>query len=129
MYSSKFFRKDEVAGKIVVETSGKALGKTKDIAFGLDGTVAMIMLTNDNSEELITMDRVLGVGDYIVVKKAAPERNPSPAPVEGAASVPPAYAIPAPPPVPAAPIASICRNCGSSLRLGAKFCTKCGTPA
>jgi len=49
------------------------------------------------------MDRVLGVGDYIVVKKAAPERNPSPAPVEGAASVPPAYAIPAPPPVPALP--------------------------
>lgn len=129
MSSSKFFRKDEVAGKIVVETSGKALGKTKDIAFGLDGTVAMIMLTNDNSEELITMDRVLGVGDYIVVKKAVPERNPSAPPVEGAASVSPAYAIPAPSPVPAAPTAPVCRNCGSSLRLGAKFCTKCGTPA
>ncbi len=128
MSSSKFFRKDEVAGKTVVETSGKALGKTKDIAFGLDGTVAMIMETNDNTEELITMDRVLGVGDYIVIKKAVPERSPSPAPVEGAASVPIAYAIPAPSAVPVAPAMSVCRNCGSSLRLGAKFCTKCGTP-
>ena len=63
------FRKDEVDGKIVVEASGKAFGKAKDIAFGLDGTVALIVVGNDNSEVQITMDRVMGVSGLHSDKK------------------------------------------------------------
>ena len=109
------FRKEEVDGKIVVEASGKALGKAKDIAFGLDGTVALIVLTNDNAEVQVTMDRVMGVGDYIVIRSDRPQQWVAP----------PSPPVTAPPP---APMVSVCRNCGAPLKPGAKFCTKCGTP-
>lgn len=138
------FRKDEVAGKIVVEASGKSLGKAKDIAFGLDGSVALIVAGDDNSEVQISMDRVAGVADYIVVRREqaqqAPKKPPAPAPTPAAAPAPapaPATAIPPPPaartvpvtPAPAMQPASLtCKSCGAPLRAGAKFCTKCGTP-
>lgn len=128
----KLFRKEEVDGKVVVEVSGKAFGKAKDVAFGLDGTVALIVLTNDNSEAQITMDRVMGVGDYIVIRRDAPQPKPAPAPVKRPAAAPavvPVMAAPSPvPPAPAVAMANVCRSCGASLRPGAKFCTKCGTP-
>jgi sporulation protein YlmC with PRC-barrel domain len=128
------FRKDEVDGKIVIEASGKALGKAKDIAFGLDGSVALIVMGNDNSEIQITMDRITGVADYIVVRRDRPEpkadvpQKRAPAPMAAAAPAPvqPRVnpAIPAAIPIAAAPV---CKNCGAPLRVGAKFCTKCGT--
>jgi sporulation protein YlmC with PRC-barrel domain len=122
------FRKDEVDGKIVVEANGKAFGKAKDIAFGLDGTVALIVLTNDNSEVQVAMDRVMGVGDYIVIRRDSPQPKvapPQPAkkPVVAPAPVP----VMASPP-PAAMAGGACRSCGAPLKPGAKFCTKCGTP-
>ncbi len=133
MSAPKLFRKEEVDGKIVVEVSGKAFGKAKDVAFGLDGTVVLIVLANDNSEAQVTMDRVMGVGDYIVITREAPQPKPSAALVNKPVAAPaPAPAVMAPPPVvpvPAVAGASFCRSCGNTLRPGAKFCTKCGTPA
>lgn len=131
MSSSKLFRKDEVDGKTVVEASGNTFGKAKDIAFGLDGTVALIVLDKNNNEVQVTMDRVLGVGDYVIIKKEKPEPRPTPSPAPQPAVVPPP-ASPAPNPVipPAPPVATlgmVCRSCGAALKPGAKFCTKCGT--
>jgi sporulation protein YlmC with PRC-barrel domain len=131
------FRKEEVDGKIVVEASGKSLGKAKDIAFGLDGSVALIVAGNDNAEIQITMDRITGVADYIVVRRnqpepkvEAPQRKAVPAPAAAPAPVP-VRVNPAVPPAPVmAPMAAanVCKGCGAPLRAGAKFCTKCGTP-
>ncbi len=144
------FRKDEVAGKIVVEASGKSLGKAKDIAFSLDGTVVLIVSGNDNSEVEIPMDRIAGVAEYIVVRRpqqtepgaSGPKKPAAAAPVPAPAAAPPATAIPVPPqpranpaippaasPVPVAVTSAVCKNCGAPLRAGAKFCTKCGAPA
>lgn len=125
MSSSKMFRKDEVEGKVVIEASGRSLGKAKDVAFGLDGTVALIVLANDSSELQISLDRVTGVDEYIVVrsdKTQARQMPVAPAPVMA----------PAPPPTPAPQVAAAakqCRSCGAPMKPGAKFCTKCGTPA
>jgi len=105
------FRKEEIEGKVVVEASGKALGSAKDIAFGLDGSVALIVVGGDNAEIQISTDRVEGVADYIVVRREQKgETNPN-------------AAIP----VQAPTAAAACRKCGAPLRAGAKFCTKCGT--
>jgi sporulation protein YlmC with PRC-barrel domain len=126
------YRKEELDGKIVIEASGKALGKAKDIAFGLDGSIALIVAGNDNSEIQITMDRIAGVADYIVVRRldAAPKKPQAaatvaaPAPAQARVVRPTAAVAPAP--VVAA--AMVCKNCGAPLKAGAKFCTKCGTP-
>jgi sporulation protein YlmC with PRC-barrel domain len=140
------FRKDEVAGKVVVEASGKSLGKAKDIAFSLDGTVVLIVSANDNSEVEIPMDRIAGVAEYIVVRRPQQNEPGGPAPKKAAAPAPaanPPMAAMSPPPAPrpnpaippaAAPVpvavsSSVCKNCGAPLRAGAKFCTKCGAPA
>ena len=132
------FRKSEVEGKVVVEASGKALGTAKDIAFGLDGSAVLIVQGKDNSEIEITMDRVAGVGDYVVVRRegAAPPKKPAAVPAPAAQPVPTPAATPNPmiPPARAAaiPVGSgmpnTCKSCGAQLRPGAKFCTKCGTP-
>lgn len=126
------FRKDELAGKIVVESSGRSLGKAKDIAFGLDGSVALIVAADDGSEIQIGMDRIAGVAEYIVVRReqtGAPAAAPSSAPASPIPPPRPGSAIPLPAaPAQAAVGPSVCRNCGAQLRAGAKFCTKCGTP-
>lgn len=134
MSSAKLFRKDEVDGKTVVETTGNTFGNAKDVAFGLDGTVALIVLDKDNNEVQVTMDRVLGVGDYIVIRKekleSKPPTPPAPQPV-----VTPPPAPPVPPAAPATPMAPpptvmapmVCKSCGAALKPGARFCTKCGT--
>ena len=126
------FRKDEVAGKIVVEASGKALGKASDVAFGLDGTVALIVVGNDNSEIQITMDRIAGVADYIVVRRDKAENKAvaSPPKMHAAPAIPPPPPVSQPMAIPVAPVATapFCRGCGAPLKEGAKFCTKCGTP-
>ena len=154
----KLFRKDEVEGKVVVETSGKSIGKATDIAFSLEGTTALIVKGYDGAEIQVTMDRVTGVGDFIVVrrekgdpipvKKPVPPFPASPAivtptsppkvsiPVTSSPTVPMASnpftstttTTPPPEPVPASPAATtICKNCGGTLRAGARFCTKCGS--
>lgn len=125
MSAPKMFRKDEVAGKIVIEGSGKSLGKAKDIAFALDGSVALIVEGDDNQEIQVAMDRITGVADYIVVRRDRPAA-PATAQPPPTGGVNPAI----PPPPMAAPGASTvaCKACGAPLRAGAKFCTKCGTP-
>lgn len=137
MSAPKMFRKDELAGKTVIESSGKSLGKAKDVAFGLDGSIALIVAANDGSETQIGMDRVAGVAEYIVVMR---EQDVGPSTVRKAQSAGPA-SIPSPqnppqsgsnPGIPA-PVSvtagsAVCRNCGAPLRAGAKFCTRCGTP-
>jgi sporulation protein YlmC with PRC-barrel domain len=117
------FRKDDVDGKIVIEVTGNAIGKAKDVAFGLDGTVALIVLASDNSEIQVTMDKVLGVGEYIVIRGDRPE--PKVAPPAGRPVVP---VTPAPVTA-ASPAGGACRSCGVVMKPGARFCTKCGTPA
>lgn len=129
MSSSKLFRKDEVDGKIVIEASGRALGKAKDVAFGLDGTVALIVLSDDSSEVQIPLDRVTGVAEYIVVKSDRPQARAMAAPASALAPPPPVPAAPQAAPPPAAMAGNHCRACGAALKPGAKFCTKCGTPA
>jgi len=124
--SPKLFRKDEVQGKIVIDSSGRALGKAKDVAFGLDGTVALIVLTDENSEVQISLDRITGVDEYIVVRGATP-----PATLAMTATMP-ARATPIsaqPPPAPVMVAANHCKNCGAIMKPGAKFCTKCGAPS
>jgi len=125
MPTGKLFRKEEVEGKVVIDSSGRSFGKAKDVAFGLDGMVALIVLKNDNSEVEVPLDHVTGVADYILIREGSePRPAPPSAAAPGAIPPPPAYQ-----PAPPAAVGSFCKGCGAPLKPGAKFCTKCGTPA
>ena len=141
MSSNRFFRNGELQGKTVIETSGNRLGKAKEIAFSLDGSSMLYVTKDDGTETEVASSRLIAIGEFIVVKSDAPQAPPmatfpaisqvpsapvspqTPAPAPIAPSPPPAsFMSPAP-----APVAMACRNCGSPLKPGAKFCTKCGT--
>jgi sporulation protein YlmC with PRC-barrel domain len=101
--SSKPFRKEEIAGKTVIDSSGRNTGKVKDLTFTLDGKITLIVEKTDGSEEQIPLSRVLGVSDNVVVREQV---------------------------VPSVPVASpgmvICRSCGRESPIGTLWCPSCG---
>lgn len=132
----KFLKKEEINDKIVIETTGRKVGKAKEIAFALDGSAALFVTSDSGSDVQIPMARIMGVGEYIVVRTAdqvqrpaqAPAQRPAARPAMAAPQARPAVQAPVPPPpMAAAPAAMACRNCGAPLKPGAKFCTRCGT--
>jgi sporulation protein YlmC with PRC-barrel domain len=67
MSGPRFFRKDEVEGKSVIFSSGRIAGKVKDVVFGLDGTIVLVVENENDSEARVPMSMVMGVADYVVV--------------------------------------------------------------
>ncbi len=107
--SSRLFRKEEVEGKTVVYSSGWVAGKVKDVVFGLDGTLILVVQREDGKELRIPMNAVLGVADFVVA------RDQTAAPVSGGA----------PPSIEPGAI-TVCKFCGASIPPGTVYCTVCG---
>jgi sporulation protein YlmC with PRC-barrel domain len=103
--SSRLFRKEEVEGKTVVYSSGWVAGKVKDVVFGLDGTLILVVHKEDGKELRIPMSGVLGVADYVVAKDQT-----------GAVSASSAESG----------IAAACKFCGTAIPPGIVYCPSCG---
>ncbi len=67
--SSRSFRKEEVEGKTVIDSSGKVTGKVKDIVFSLDGNVTLIVEKSDGVETQLPLSRVMGISEFVVTKE------------------------------------------------------------
>jgi len=107
----RFIKREEVAGKLVVDQEARVLGKVTDLAVTYDGK-AVITVGRETEEgvkeEVIPMDRVAAIGDVILLKgEATPTVQPTPAPTPTRIR--------------------ICPNCGAENKPTAKFCIKCGT--
>lgn len=102
--SSKPFRKEEVQGKTVIETSGKVGGKVKDLTFSLDGTITLIVAKEDGTEVQVPLKQVIGISDHVVVRSDAPAIAPA-ARFSGAGG---------------------CKYCGAELPAGTTWCPACG---
>jgi sporulation protein YlmC with PRC-barrel domain len=103
--SSKSFRKEEVEGKTVIETSGKVGGKVKDLTFSLDGTITLIVAKEDGTEVKIPLKQVVGISDHVVVRSES-------APMQGSGA--------------AASSSRVCKYCGAELPAGTTWCPACG---
>jgi sporulation protein YlmC with PRC-barrel domain len=134
--SHQYIRKEDVEGKVVIDPSGKTVGKAREIAFSLDGTLALIVVGIDNSESQIPTSKIQGFADYIILKtetaSAAADPNLPIRPPQ--ATSPPVPRTPLYPPASGPPPgyqtgATTCSQCKSPLRAAAKFCTKCGARA
>jgi sporulation protein YlmC with PRC-barrel domain len=104
--SSKSFRKEEIEGKTVIETSGKVGGKVKDLTFSLDGTITLIVVKEDGSEVQIPLRQVVGISDHVIVRS------------EGATSQ--GFGTKAP------SANGACKYCGAPLPAGTSWCVACG---
>jgi len=144
MSSPKFFGKEEVEGKTVIETNGNRLGKAKAVAFSLEGATVLFVEKDDGTENQIPMSKVMAIAEFIVVRTEGVTSEPRPPPAGRVAAPASVTPPPAPTTAPAAPyspvtpsqpqatapapppMARVCRLCGDKLKPGAKFCTRCG---
>jgi sporulation protein YlmC with PRC-barrel domain len=107
--SSRLFSKDEVEGKTVIYSTGRVAGKVKDVVFGLDGTLLLVVQKDDGTESRVPMSAVLGVGEYVVVR------------YQSATAV--AMAVQAP--TADQPGGSVCKFCGAAMPPGSVYCPSC----
>ena len=105
--SSKLFRKEEVEGKTVIYSSGWVAGKVKDVIFGLDGSLMLVVAREDGAESKVPMSTVMGVGDYVVVRDQTGSTT-AVGPSTGAATA-----------------ITNCKFCGHSIPPGTVYCPNC----
>ena len=98
---SKSFRKEDVVGRTVIETSGLVKGKIKDVTFNLSGAVTLIVEGADGKEVRIPLSRVTGISDLVVVKSDLAAESS------------------------ALPSGTLCKFCGATLIPGNAWCPKC----
>ena len=98
----KSFRKEDIIGKPVIETSGTVKGKVKDLMFDLSGTITLIIEGTDGKESQVPISRVTGISDDVVVK--SDQAAVAPRPASGGA----------------------CRYCGTPMTPSQTWCPKCG---
>ncbi len=105
-----YVKREDVTGKKVITPDGNSLGLVKDLAFSTDGSVGLVIAKKDNSETVVPIRQTSAIGEFILLSTTPIERTASPAQPAPAANVPP-----------------VCPSCGNTVRLGAKFCGKCGS--
>jgi sporulation protein YlmC with PRC-barrel domain len=72
------FKKEDVVGKTVIETSGAVKGRVKDIIFDLGGEVTFLVQGADGKESQIPISKVTGISEHVVVRgEAATESGAS----------------------------------------------------
>ncbi|RLF01500.1 MAG: hypothetical protein DRJ64_10530 [Thermoprotei archaeon] len=140
---TQYLKREDVLGKLVIDSDANSLGTVKDIAFSPTGEFAFIVQKKDSEEEItIPVSKVRKIGEFILLKEetAAPTKPPVPGAPYGVPGRPPTApptmvtpGQPAPPP-PGQPPPSqtqgqvICPVCGNPNPQGTKYCLRCGAP-
>ncbi len=97
----KSFRKEDVVGKTVIETSGSVKGKVEDVVFDLSGTITFIVKSDDGKKNEVKVANVTGISDHVIVR--------SDGPAEGKAAS-----------------STTCKYCGAAKAPNASWCPACG---
>lgn len=64
----KTFRKEDVLGKTVIETSGAVRGKVTDVMFDLGGVIVLVVRGADGAESEVKISQVTGISEHVVVR-------------------------------------------------------------
>ena len=96
----KTFRKEDVVGKTVIETSGSVRGKVEDVVFDLSGTITFVVRGDDGKKSEVKVAKITGISDHVVVKSEEPAE---------------AFAA-----------STKCKYCGATKAAEAMWCPVCG---
>ncbi len=107
MSSSHLFRKEDIAGKTVIDSSGLTTGKVRDVVFSLDGEVILVVEKKDGAEIQVPLNRVAGLSEFVVTKS---ESFAQPRTLAGNWSGG----------------GGSCRFCGHELSSTSSYCPSCG---
>ncbi len=97
----KSFRKEDVVGKTVIETSGAVKGEVADVLFELGGSITFLVKARDGTESQVKISDVTGISEHVVVRGSQTSAS---GPRTGNA----------------------CRFCGAAVAQGAQWCPSCG---
>lgn len=64
----KTFRKEDVLGKTVIETSGAVKGEVTDVLFDLGGVIVLVVRGADGAESEVKISRVTGISEHVVIR-------------------------------------------------------------
>jgi len=98
----KSFRKEDVVGKSVIETSGNVKGQVTDVLFDLGGTITFLVKARDGTESQVKISDVTGIMEHVVVKGNQGSGDSGP---KGG---------------------NTCKFCGATVSQGAPWCPSCG---
>ncbi len=112
----KFFTRQELIGKMVVDQEAVVVGKIADLALGKDGKMGLVLKGEKAEEIVVTLEDIKKIGDVVLLKSVfsvktqeSPPVSPSPQPQK-----------------PESQKDKLCPNCSWMNRPNAKFCVKCG---
>jgi sporulation protein YlmC with PRC-barrel domain len=107
----KYYKREDVMGKKVVNQDALEVGSVKDTAFDIDGKLHLIVTKKDSEEEdFVSINDIKAFGDYILLK--APLGA-----VVGTSLDSTQAAI----------TSKTCSKCGHVNSSNVGYCTKCGT--
>ncbi|MBS7646182.1 MAG: PRC-barrel domain-containing protein [Candidatus Bathyarchaeia archaeon] len=121
----RFYRREELAGKLVYDDKALRVGEVVDVGYSKDGRTALIVRVEGGEERVIPFTMVGEIGDIILLKPAEPEKQTA------VVEVTPQPQPTPPEPGKTAPMAAregekTCPKCGRLNIARAKFCIKCG---
>lgn len=96
------FKKEDVVGKTVIETSGVVKGRVSDIMFDLDGGVTFLVQGADGKDFRIPISKVTGISEHVVVREETPTESGAPS------------------------YGTTCRFCGAPKAAEERWCPSCG---
>ncbi len=122
--SKKFFQREELVGKLVIDQEAIIVGKIEDLAITENGKMGL-MIKREGEDVLIDLDDIQKIKDVVLLKpKEKVEEEPIPE--EPTPEISTIAAEPEPEPVKEVKT-NVCPNCGHENKPTSKFCVKCGT--
>ncbi len=103
MAQKRFYKREELIGKQVVNQDGNIVGTVKETGYDAEGRMAIIVQTKDGKEQYYSIADIRGIGDVVILRENA--GLPTPASVGGV----------------------VCPYCGYVNPPGSLFCMKCGS--
>jgi hypothetical protein len=93
---------------MVIDSSGGATGKVKDVMFSLDGGVILVVEKKDGAEVQVPLSKVVGLSEFVVTRsEALPEHVSLGTPSASAGS-------------------RECKFCGYEMGSSTVYCPGCG---
>ena len=116
----KFFKREELVGKLVINQQACIEGKIKDLALTEDGKMGLLVEREEDIDILINLEDIEKIRDVILLKPKGAVREAS-----TLTEATPQPAEPKKQP-PKKTSGNICPSCGHENKTAVNFCVKCG---
>ena len=117
--SDKYYTREELKGKPVVNQEAIIVGEVEDLALTVDGKVGISVKSGEGDEFLLRPNDIKKIGDVILLKSEDDEKKSESTSSEKQRGLEEISVD--------SPQKNICSSCGWENEPGTKFCVKCGS--